>query len=39
MGRFYEIVVDLGTKVNKCSYINEDINFFLQYRSRSFFDL
>ena len=28
MGRVYEIVVNLDTKVNKCSYINEDINFF-----------
>ena len=34
-----ELVEDLGAKVNKCSYINEYINFFLQYRSRSSFDL
>ena len=26
-----ELVEDLGAKVNKCSYINEYINFFLQY--------
>ena len=25
-----ELVEDLGAKVNKCSYINEYINFFLQ---------
>ena len=30
------LVVDFGAKVNKCSYINEYINF-LQYRSRSAF--
>ena len=34
-----ELVEDLGAKVNKCSYINEYINFFLQCRSRSSFDL
>ena len=36
---FMELVEDLGAKVDKCSYINENINFFLQYRSRSSFDL
>ena len=25
---FIELVEDLGAKVNKCSYINEYINFF-----------
>ena len=34
-----ELVEDLGAKVNKCSYINEYINFFLQCRSRSSIDL
>ena len=34
-----ELVEDLGAKVNNCSYINEHINFFLQYRSGSSFDL
>ena len=34
-----ELVDDLGAKVNKCSYINRYINVFLQYRSRSSFDL
>ena len=34
-----ELVEDLGAKVYKCSYINEYINFFLQCRSRSSFDL
>ena len=34
-----ELVEDLGAKVNKFSYINEYINFFLQCRSRSSFDL
>ena len=33
-----ELVEDLGAKVNKCSYMNEYI-IFLQYRSRSSFDL
>ena len=28
-----EFVEGLGAIVNKCSYINEYINFFLQYRS------
>ena len=36
---FMELVEDLGAKVDKCSYINENINFFLQCRSRSSFDL
>ena len=36
---FMELVEDLGAKVDKCSYINENINFFLQHRSRSSFDL
>ena len=36
---FMELVEDLGAKVDKCSYINENINFFLQYKSRSSFDL
>ena len=34
-----ELVEDLGAKVNKCSYINAYIIFFLQCRSRSSFDL
>ena len=29
-----ELVEDLGAKVNKCSYINEYISFFLQCRSK-----
>ena len=29
-----ELVGDLGAKVDKCSYINENIKLFLQYRSR-----
>ena len=28
-----ELVEDLGAKVDKCSYINENIIYFLQYRS------
>ena len=36
---FMELVEDLGAEVHKCSKINEYMNFFLQYRSRSFFDL
>ena len=32
-----ELVEDLDAEVNKCSYINEYINFF--FRSRSSFDL
>ena len=35
---FMELVEDLGAKVDKCSYINEN-KLFLQYRSRSSFDL
>ena len=34
-----ELVEDLGAKVNKCSEIKEYINIFLQFRSRSVFDL
>ena len=34
-----ELVEDLGAKVNKCAEIYECINFILQYRSSSFFDL
>ena len=34
-----EFLEDLGTIVNICSYINEYINFFLQYRSKPSFDL
>ena len=34
-----ELVEDLGAEVNNCSYVNEYINFFLQCRSRSSFDL
>ena len=34
-----ELVESLGAKVNKCSYINEYINFFWQYWSGSSFDL
>ena len=34
-----ELVDDLGAKVNKCSYINEYLIFFLQYWSGSSFDL
>ena len=33
-----ELVEDLGAKLNKCFKINE-YRTFLQYRSRSFFDL
>ena len=34
-----EFVEDLGAKVNECSYINEYIFFFSQYRSSSSFDI
>ena len=38
MEELMELLEDLGAKVNKCGLINKYINFFLQYRSRSFFD-
>ena len=34
-----EPVEDLCAEVNEYSYINVYVNIFLQYRSRSFFDL
>ena len=36
---FMEFVEDLAAKVSKYSWVNEYMNNFLQYRSRSFFDL